>query len=351
MAAVRRLAFAAVVPAILLGALAVLWIAYGERFLAPAGGRELNRLAWESTFVERGLDVPPAGPRDGYWGERLLPKARDALTGWREDAQRITGFLDVDDRGCQSLAGSGDGRRHVLIVGGSVAFGAYASSAPTTYFHRLGRRLEEAGAPADVTVCAAGAWKSRQELAALEARAAELRPDLIVLFDGLNDLTSGATSDALFGDRVPVPDGRTWSVHFHAHDYERRVADYLDNVRQAVRVSAGGSAGLLLVLQPSLAERREPSFLERRLLAASLEPHESKRALTDGYEAMRAGLRELAAASPGVEFLDLSRVFDTEEPTTFTDLWHFTDPGHEIVAAAMAPRIAELLRREPDPLR
>src|SRR5687767_10855952 len=34
-------------------------------------GQEVNRLAWEASFLERALPVPEGGPRDGYWGSRM----------------------------------------------------------------------------------------------------------------------------------------------------------------------------------------------------------------------------------------------------------------------------------------
>src|SRR3989304_5393477 len=39
--------------------------------LAAWQGVRLNRAAWEAGFTERGLVVPPAGPRGGYRGARL----------------------------------------------------------------------------------------------------------------------------------------------------------------------------------------------------------------------------------------------------------------------------------------
>ena len=49
--------------------------------------------------------------------------------------------------------------------------------------------------------------------------------------------------------------------------------------------------------------------------------------------------RSAAALSNG------SSVFATERATTFTDLWHFADPGHALLAERIAPALLEVLGR------
>ena len=215
---------AGLVAAVLATAYAVWW--RPARELAE-GGKPLNERAWESSYTERGRAVPPSGPREGYWGVRLGAKVFDPHTGWHEPHVVIPGLVDIDERGLQRYVAAGADKQRVLVVGGSVAQGAYSSSIDTTYFHVLGTELERLGTPADVTVVAAGAWKSLQELPALATYGPELHPDVVVVIDGLNDLTKGATARALYGQAVPTADGSAWSITYHTHDYEQRVADYL----------------------------------------------------------------------------------------------------------------------------
>ena len=89
-------------------------------------------------------------------------------------------MLDIDERGLQYYRTTVSPKRHVLVIGGSVAFGAYASSIATTYFNVLGTELERLGTPADLTIVAAGAWKATQEGRAHQRYEPSLRPDLIV---------------------------------------------------------------------------------------------------------------------------------------------------------------------------
>jgi len=147
--------FTAVMMSIPAAGVTGLWLAH--RRLVQPSGEKLNRLAWEATFRERGLPVPPGGPRDGFWGARMPPWTPDPELGWREAEAHLPGLVEEDASGVQRLERP-DARRHLLILGGSVAWGAYASSLETTYFARLARWLAQRQCPVRITVLAAGAW-------------------------------------------------------------------------------------------------------------------------------------------------------------------------------------------------
>ena len=339
----RRAWFGAYVTASALLAALVCFVVWRQLKRENLSGQDLNRFGWERSYVERGLPVPPSGPREGYWGSRVGKKVPHPATGWHEPPVVVPTLLDIGPNGWQRVASGAADARKLTIIGGSVAFGAYASSIDRTYFHVIARELERAGSPVDVTVVAAGAWKSVQELGALRESGSELASDVVVFLDGLNDLTSGATSAALFGERV-TPDGREWTTEYHAHDYEQRVADYLANMEKAADLAAELGAELVIVLQPSLAERKRLTPVEQLVLQGVLTIHSSREALTSAYDAMRKGLADLAARR-GIRFLDCSRLFDGERETTFADLWHFSDRGHELLGQAIARELAPVLER------
>jgi len=349
-----KLAALSAVPAVLVAVACLAAFGWYRRRQDPIElGKALNQRAWESSFEERGLPVPASGPRDGYWGSRLGPKVADPSVGWHEGSILVPDLLDVDARGFQHYVSPAERKSRVVVFGGSVAFGGYASAISATYFHVLGTELERLSTPADITIVAGGAWKAIQEADALYAYGAQLEPDLIVFLDGLNDLTNGATSRTLFGQRTATSDGSEWTPQYHAHDYEQRVADYLTIIGRAAELSARRGGKMLVVLQPSLAERTHRTRIEETLLRGSLVPHASAEALTRSYQTMREGLRA-RAASGTFRFLDCSRIFDQERATTFSDLWHFSDIGHEILGKTMAREIATMLqnpdgRTKPDP--
>ncbi len=326
---------------------------YVDRLSPSARGRSLSRKAFEATFLERGLEVPESGPRDGFWGSRLSRPTPDARLGWRVTGEREPGLFEMDADGCQHYRPDGEPVARILVLGGSVAWGAYASSVQTVYFSVLGRALERAGLPVDITVLAAGAWKSHQDVQGLMVRlAAGESYDLVLFLNGLNDLTGGPTADTLYNG-APVSTLLTDASSEvdeepgkrpHQGDFAERVRAYLANMTRAAERARESGTPLLIALQPSLPERAAPSGIERTLLdglAASSGRIEEYRA---AYHSLRRGLADLAKQD-GVDYVDLSRLFADETATTFVDTWHFTDPGHALLGERLADALVPILRR------
>jgi lysophospholipase L1-like esterase len=309
-------------------------------------GKNLNKTAWEATYTERYLPVPESGPREGYWGSRVGIGTPDVLTVWHDSETHISRLIDVDSAGHQHYQSreGGNGKYRVVILGGSVASGAYASSIRTTYFNVIGKRLEELGVPTDIDIVAAGAWKSIQEIKALERFFQASNPDVVVFLDGLNDLTNGATSRHLYGEPFKTSNGESADPIYHSHDYEQRVSDYLANMAVAQKLTAARNSDMLVVLQPSLNERAHRTAVEEKLLAASLVPHTSSLALTTSYEAIKRQLALMSRAG-GFAYLDGSNLFDSEKETVFADIWHFSDVGHRVLGSVIADKIAEILNK------
>lgn len=328
----RKWAFraAALLPAVLIGALGG-WL-YLNHLGPEARARTLNLDAWEATFRERGLPVPPDGPREGVWADRLR-KVEDERLGWREVPVDLPRLIAIDSLGMQHV-GDPDAATRILIVGASVAWGADASTIEDTYFATLVDELAELGVEARATVFAAGAWKSEQEVTAAEIASERADFDLVVYLNGLNDLTNGVTHD----DRFRSADEE------HAADYEARVETYARQMRHGAEQAARRGQRMLVVLQPSLAERVDPGPVEEELLDAHLARLGDISRLRAAYAAMRQRLRVLSSGSDHVHVLDASRIFASERVTTFADLWHFSDPGHAILGRAMARKLARILR-------
>jgi hypothetical protein len=340
-----KYAIFATLPTVVAGTVFLLWYRY--HFDPVRRGQDLNRTAWEASYTERGQPIPKSGPREGFWFARMSPRLPhpDPAIGWRDRPTYFRDLMDIDEDGYQKYISPADKKADLVILGASVAFGMNASSIANTYFAVLGAELDEMGTPADIVVVATGVWKSSQELAALKLYLGEEhRPDVIVFLDGLNDLTAGATANTLYFEKTETRDGSAWHPEYHAHDYEDRVKVYLNNMRQAAEVAGQIKSKLLIVLQPSLVEKKDRSRIEEQLLRGSLLKHSSAQALEQSYEQMRQGLSELARSGK-VHFLDCSRTFDEEKATTFADLWHFSDFGQKLLGKAMAREIAPLLAK------
>jgi lysophospholipase L1-like esterase len=182
----------------------------------------------------------------------------------------------------------------------------------------MGRWLAAHGTPVRITVLAAGAWTSAHELKALRLRGLALDPHTVLFLDGLNDFTLGNATE------------------------DERVAAYLDHMREARDLARARGMAVVFVLQPWLLDKNR-SRIEDRILELSLDAPSEIR-VRNGYARIRTGLRELAQAE-GTVFVDASDVFAAERATTFTDLWHFADPGHALLAERLAAPLLEVLGR------
>ncbi|HBY62310.1 MAG TPA: hypothetical protein DEH78_21010 [Solibacterales bacterium] len=339
----------AIYAAAALFCLAGLYVTYkaarlGLRLLTTWQGMRLNQQAWEAGYLERGEPIPKDGPRDGYWGLRLSPHTTHPKYGWVLPPKNYPGQLEIDPSGMQHVQPKAPPRARILILGASTAFGGYASTIEKTYFARTAWLLEAEGLPVAVTVFATGAWKSEQEVLALFPEGLSTKPDIVLFLNGLNDLTNGANAVTRYGVQVPTKDGSRWHAMYHERDFEARVRVYTENMRSAAAKLRAAGIVPVIALQPALFEKKTRSTLEDKVLlqtAAALGPEQEYRS---AYAKARQVLADMANQDDLI-FLDCSRVFDGETKTVFTDVWHFSDVGHELLGRALKTGLIAPLKR------
>ncbi|MFI5184205.1 MAG: SGNH/GDSL hydrolase family protein [Vicinamibacteria bacterium] len=314
----KKILFWAILVALPASCAAGLWALWRSRHFDLPSGKKLNKAAWVASFSERGQRVPEDGPRDGFWGNRMPPWTRDPEVGWHESETHIPRLVEQDSLGLQRIEADG-ARCHVLILGGSVAWGAYASTIKATYFGQLVSRLAESGHPVRVTVMAAGAWTSENELKAMRSRGLALAPDVVVFLNGMNDLTQGRDIAE-----------------------EARVRGYLDHMHEARDVAETKGILAVFALQPALHGKRHKTPLEQRIQELMAD---KAAFVPTAYPVMRDGLRGLASHA-GTAVVDCSDAFSGERATTFTDIWHFADPGHRLLAECLAGGLLPILDAE-----
>src|SRR3989344_1424758 len=326
---IRLLLLAAVITAILGTVLLILT----SRPDLPSG-QTLNELAWQQSFTERGQTPPPSGPREGFWGSRIDPKTYHPILEWHEPKITDPGILEIDANGIQHSLSSHPHPHEILIVGGSVAFGAYASSASKTYFSVLGQLLDTANLGSNIHVSGSGGWNSTKDLIAADLFSQLYNPDLIIILDGLNDLMFEPSTE-------PQP------VSTNNPDYRPRTMRYLTNLGQIAQAAASRQTKLLFVLQPALFNRHRPTAIESKLLSDTLASlHQSLPDLKSSYATISTALASLAD-NQSVYFLDASALFANETHTTFTDMWHFADPGHYLLGQAIFAKVQAILTSQP----
>jgi lysophospholipase L1-like esterase len=275
-------------------------------------------MAWEASYIERGLTVPETGPREGYWGSRTNPKEYNDGLLVRERKQLIPGLVAIDDQGMQHVGQPQNPKPHILIIGNSVAFGAYASAIEKTYFSLLLHSLKTQFPSAKISVMALGGSMSDDDLAAFALRGVSLCPDIVVFLNGLNDLVN--------------PGGTRFKTY---------VRKYLKNMKIAQHIAGLHKIRIVFALQPFLGTKKNKTTLEQRVLELSRSNYEE--VINPYYEDMVEGLRQLAKDQWST-FIDCSGVSDNEKATTFADQWHFSDPGHELLATKLAEELLPLLR-------
>lgn len=308
-------------------------------------GPDLNQKAWEASYRERGMTIPMRGPREGYWGSRISPKISHELLGWRENAISLPGLLEIDVNGIQRYRSNAENPNTILIVGDSVAFGAYASSLKTVYFHQIGTALDEQELGSNIYIFASGGWRSPEELIALQIFSNQIQPDIVVFLNGLNDLTTGMSATSSIANYMASRGGLTIHRQEHIQDYDDRTKQFLMNMHDAATRIRSWGGQVVFVLQPALFTRNTPTEIEKQLLTDTvvtmrLALPQLKRA----YEKIRSGLTA-EATNPGIHFLDASRLFSDEKFTTFSDMWHFSDYGHAVLARLIVDQLRLIISK------
>jgi lysophospholipase L1-like esterase len=229
----------------------------------------------------------------------------------------IPGMVEIDKNGRQYAWSDPHPNESLLIIGGSVAFGAYASSERQTYFHKLALLLGHLHHRVKIIVQATGGWTSANELAAFKKLGLPLKPNYVLILDGMNDMI-------LDKDKPE----------------ERRVRDYLDRMRELRDMAVARGIIVIFAPQPYLPEKANKTALEVIIVNESYHPLNR---LNSAWEELRQGVQALTI--PGkVYVVDCSGIFDHARRTIFTDIWHFTDIGQSRLARILAQGLDPILK-------
>lgn len=359
-------------------ALAVLWVAAAG--LAAAVAIEVllqSRSAYLQAHDQRRYSVL-ARAYEPFITESLHPQYLFFFRPGDAERRRMgNATCSIDARGFREPGIEyARGRKLAFLVGGSVAFGLFASSNDATITAHLNRLQQEyffvnAGVPG---------FNSTQILVRLTTELAGYRPALVIALDGWNDLQLArerefiernipagtpeafpALEDAVAAARSPwrhlLPETLfpEISLRLESRDGdepalpvpETRLTDaahrfVINHVRMAA-ISHSVGARFVSVFQP-LAPLHEH-------IETTLRDQDSTAELFHRVVAERLGA--------GVEFHDMSRVFDAhfseipvgvpdiEDDTVFVDNIHLYDPGNQIVAQELLTLVAGSGRATP----
>jgi hypothetical protein len=252
------------------------------------------------------------------------------------------------------------GRKLAFLVGGSVAFGLFASSNDTTITSALNRLQSEyffvnAGVPG---------FNSTQELVRLTVELADYQPALVIALDGWNDLTLARDADRI---ERQIPPGTP-----EAFPALEQVVESAHSPWRAL-LPETFFPEISLRLGPRRDDQRPKPVPEKRLEEAAQRYAINRQRMSDVSKSIGARFISVfqplaalhrhvpegsTAANPdaesfhsraiekqaGVESYDLGRVFDEffpsipvgvpaiEDNTIFVDDGHLYDPGNALLA-------------------
>lgn len=280
---------------------------------------------------------------------------------------------DLGFRGTVPPMPKGRETRIIMLGSSAVFIGNPLSNSLAGHLERL---FHERGRP-EVRVYNWGvcSYVSGQELSLLLRDVVDRRPDLVIVYDGANDVVEpfvyeprpgypykffvveeglkrvsgharlrglaasilwksralrAAFQEALQAETVDLARLRA-EAGYGTPEWEGRIVSaYLANVDKMATVARAWNVPLLVCLQPMalFKERRQPS--ERKNLGQP----DFRDYVFRTYARLASGLADLGRSGrhPGARFVDLSGVFKTHEPAVFTDLVHITNEGNRLVA-------------------
>jgi lysophospholipase L1-like esterase len=281
-------------------------------------------------------------------------------------------------RGRETTVEKPAGRYRVVVLGGSSAWGLGSTSDERSVPGRLEALLREQHPDRDIEVINAGqpGFTSAQELIYFHRHISRLSPDLVLLFDGYNDIDAdlfnahagwpenAALLQSRYGqpfdlhrlrrDLAPIlhqsrvvdftlrkirSAGAAGTVHPSAIPATVTAENYINNVKAIARLAA--PAPVWVALQPTLATTEKP------LAPRELQRIQEREKTIPGFsDRLNAAFRQMArkSQSAGLPTIDLSGALGHAPKLMFADECHFGDEA----ADRLARRIAESLPKAPD---
>ena len=294
-------------------------------------GSVLRDFAWAKTYSEFNLPLPIGGRRESYYGQSLTFKRPCGLLPicWSEINNKA---IQIDKYGYQyssTCLSREPSRIDILVVGGSVAEGAHASSSANTWWDHFAKKISDLKHDATcVGVLALGGAESDWELKAVRAHLSMYDTNIILSLGGLNDIVKRRT---------------------HEHQILLSSAlGYLVNNTAMATVANSRSSLFVQVLQPALFDKKNLSKTEKLLLVGYLpkalyDPAAPGKVFSPYIDLMAHFSSRADWNNPNHFFIDQRTVFNEEKRTLYGDIWHFQDPAHQLLGETLATRLFQRL--------
>jgi len=245
--------------------------------------------------------------------------------------QNILGNVQTDDVNINSLGFRGtefteikpNNTFRIFLIGGSQMFGTGSTSDDTTIPAYLDNYIQKNDYPFTVEVINSGlkGVDTRKELLLLENILLDFSPDLVIVYDGLNDLRAGNSPTHV-----------------------------LNNWNSMCELGKKNNFDVIITLQP-IAGFGGKSLTQEELLYLQNGKDYENNPLIDSsnqYEMYANNLQKLQNCTNEI---DLRSVFDNESKSVYIDEAHVSDKGNSIIANSLLPSILsnipeELIQRQ-----
>ena len=208
-----------------------------------------------------------------------------------------------------------DNTYRIFMVGGSTLFGTGATSDDTTIPGYLKNFLKYDKHPYDIEVINAGIQgaDSHNELELIKNRLLDLSPDLVIVYDGWNDLRAEHLPESILSN---------WNLMCklgQQHSF---------NVIITVQPIAG--FGDKILTEQEVEYLKNGKNYDNEPLINSLKQ----------YDLYVENLQQLENCKNGI---DLKNVFDEELETIYSDQGHVSDKGNKIITKAIYKELADII--------
>jgi hypothetical protein len=240
--------------------------------------------------------------------------------------QNILGDIEADEVSINSLGFRGDefteikpdDTYRIFLLGGSQMFGTGATSDDTTIPGYLANYLEKENHSFTIEVINSGlkGVDSHKELLLLQNMLLDFSPDLVIIYDGLNDLRAGNSSTQV-----------------------------LDNWNSMCELGKQNNFDVIITLQPIAGFGKKSLTHEELQYVQNGKDYENNPLVdsTNQYGLYANNLKKLQNCTTGI---DLRSVFDNELDSIYIDEAHVSDKGNSIVAKSMLSHISSNMPKE-----
>lgn len=223
-----------------------------------------------------------------------------------------------------------EGKRNIIILGGSVAFGYGATNDEQTISSLLGGMLQSDGY--EIFNLAQGGFTSFMNLFSLTTIGLYLEPDIVIVMEGYAD-TYHLAYKSVGGELAWGP----FSQSEQKAEAEFAFNFHFKNLNNILRLGTNSNYQSIIALQP-LSGFENNSTIEIKKI----------KKMWGFYPQIREVMR-LAAKNNNAEFVDLSVIFRDEKNASinFFDKAHLTVTGQRKVAEVFAKKIKNLGTKKP----